>query len=88
MEFIIAKNQIDDYKNECSITFYYEDDAFPGVRKIADKVRKDVERVVSAYPRKINKKEELGEYAVIYGTVGHSPILEYCLLYTSPSPRD
>ena len=77
MEFIIAKNQIDDYKNQCSITFYYEDDAFPGVRKIADKVRKDVERVVSAYPRKINKKEELGEYAVIYGTVGHSPILEY-----------
>ena len=32
MEFIIAKNQIDDYKNECSITFYYEDDAFPPFR--------------------------------------------------------
>ena len=67
MKFVLEKN---------SVVFYEEKDAFSGVQKIADKVRKDVQRVTDAYPDKTADKERLGKYAVIYGTIGHSPILE------------
>ncbi|WP_349671835.1 glycosyl hydrolase 115 family protein [Lacrimispora sp.] len=70
-------NQISIGKN---LWFYEEEEAYSGVRKIAEKVRADIERVTSTFPPCI-KREELAGYkeeinAVIYGTVGKSPLLE------------
>lgn len=60
--------------------FYVEEEAYSGVRKIADKVREDIRRVTDAMPACINKEdlEKLNEKVdlVIYGTVDHSPMLE------------
>ncbi|MGN6712634.1 glycosyl hydrolase 115 family protein, partial [Anaerocolumna jejuensis] len=70
-------NQIRIGKN---IWFYEEEEAYSGVKKIADKVRNDIRLVTDVLPSCV-KKEEFTEQkeeidTVIYGTVDRSPILE------------
>jgi hypothetical protein len=76
MKFVLGKSTTDTLENKSSVVFYTEDTTFSGVNKIADKVRKDIERVTATCPDITSDKEELGKYAVIYGTMGHSAILE------------
>ncbi len=59
-----------------SVKFYYEEQAFSGVKKIADKVRLDVFRVTGAEPDKCGDISRLGLTAVFFGTLGNSPFLE------------
>lgn len=56
--------------------FYEESTTFPGVRKIAGKVRKDIELVTGHYPDTF-EPEKGASQVVIYGTAGHSDILDY-----------
>lgn len=56
--------------------FYREEEAFSGVNKIADKVMHDVELVFGYAPQATTEKSDLGTHAVLYGTVGHSPLLQ------------
>jgi hypothetical protein len=76
MKFIIGKSTTDIVEDKSNVIFYAEKEAFSGVHKIADKVRKDIERVTDIYPHTVSDKEQLGKYIVIYGTIGRSPILE------------
>jgi hypothetical protein len=76
MKFVMGKSTTGIIENESSVKFYTEDTTFLGVNKIADKVRRDIERVTGACPDKTGDKEALGKYAVIYGTIGYSAILE------------
>lgn len=63
-----------------SLCFYEEKEAYSGVRKIADKVRKDIELVTGVKPVSLDQKElhnlRFQVDLVIYGTVGHSPVLD------------
>lgn len=63
-----------------ALTFYEEKEAYPGVRKIAAKVRKDIERVTGGLPLALTceELEQSGSRVdlVIYGTVGRSPVLK------------
>lgn len=56
--------------------FLSEKEAFSGVRKIADKVMKDIERVFGARPTSAEESDRLASCAVIYGTIGRSSILD------------
>ncbi|MBN1647849.1 MAG: glycosyl hydrolase 115 family protein [Spirochaetales bacterium] len=56
--------------------FYREDGAWPGVSKIAGKVMEDIRRVTGFLPSESSKAKGLGKYAVIYGTLGKSPVLD------------
>jgi len=76
MKFVLGKSTTDILEITSSILFYAEKEAFSGVNKIADKVRRDIELVTDVYPNKIDDKENLGKYTVIYGTIGYSPILD------------
>lgn len=63
------------------IYFYEEKCAWPGVKKTADNVRKDIELVTGHYPERLKAEENRNkrkktEYVVLYGTVGRSPMLE------------
>jgi len=57
--------------------FYEEEEEYSGVRKIADKVRKDIKLVTDIFPPCMRRAELTGHKedinAVIYGTVGKSP---------------
>jgi len=55
--------------------FYQEDEAYSGVNKIASKVMHDVELVFGHAPQATTDRSKLGKYAILYGTVDHSPIL-------------
>lgn len=57
-------------------TFYKENSVLPGVHRIAEKVCKDIERVIDYYPEEILDKNSMSEYPVIYGTIGRSAILD------------
>ncbi len=61
---------------ENSISFYREEEAFSGVNMIADKVLKDIEAVFGAKPEVTTDRLKLKKMAVIYGTIGHSPIID------------
>ncbi|MCR4807781.1 MAG: glycosyl hydrolase 115 family protein [Lachnospiraceae bacterium] len=72
---------------EGRIAFLYEDTAFAGVKKIADKVRKDINHVFGAKPVALKPSsddwhsclvsdERRADLPVIFGTAGHSPILD------------
>lgn len=76
MQFKIEKVTKADKRIVEETIFYMEPDAYSGVRKVADKVREDVKRVVEFLPETTKKREKLGKYPVIYGTIGHSKILE------------
>jgi hypothetical protein len=56
--------------------FYQEKDAFSGVHKIAAKVMRDVELVFGVAPKAASDIAGLGAQAVLYGTVGRSPVLQ------------
>ncbi|AET60998.1 alpha-glucuronidase Gh115A [Paenibacillus terrae HPL-003] len=58
------------------LVFYKEEEALTGVVKIADKVRKDVSLVFDDMPEVTTDVAALGNYSVIYGTVGRSLVLE------------
>lgn len=55
--------------------FYEEACALPGVKRIAGLVRKDIELVTDTYPESTDVLEPGKEY-VLYGTVGHSELLD------------
>ncbi|MCT2537493.1 glycosyl hydrolase 115 family protein [Aquibacillus koreensis] len=71
MEFIINQEIL----GQGSL-FYQEEDAFSGVNKIAKKVMHDVELVFGDAPQATMDRTKLGKTAVLYGTVGHSPMLQ------------
>lgn len=54
--------------------FIYETTAYTGVNRIADLVKQDILAVTGFYPGEYIEKERC-KSLVIYGTVGHSPIL-------------
>lgn len=56
--------------------FYEEKDCFSGVKKIAARVREDMKAIFGKMPETVTEAEKLGAYAVIYGTIGNSMILE------------
>ena len=70
MKFTLSKEIL-----ENEVVFYQENEAFRGVNKIADKVRKDLGLVFDAVPTTVDSKEKLTKFAVIYGTIGRSSIL-------------
>ncbi|MDR1700726.1 MAG: glycosyl hydrolase 115 family protein, partial [Lachnoclostridium sp.] len=67
MKFTIGQKQI---------CFYYESESYTGVQKTADKVRNDIKKVTDVLPDKISKPNFLGGNAVLFGTLGRSPVLE------------
>ena len=73
---------ISNVSGKSSVKFFYGNDEFSGVVKIAEKVRLDVERVTGARPEKqVIDSEKLSdknifENAVVFGTVGKSEIIE------------
>ncbi|MCI3921131.1 glycosyl hydrolase 115 family protein [Paenibacillus sp. TRM 82003] len=71
MNFIINRNIL-----RGNAFFYREKKAFTGVVKIADKVKHDVELVFGVKPTSAEAVESLAACAVIYGTIGRSPVLE------------
>lgn len=80
MDFVINQEMLksvsaDDNTSKLGSLFYQEKEAFIGVNKIAKKVMHDVELVFSYAPQVTEDKKMLGKYAVLYGTVNHSPIL-------------
>lgn len=58
----------------CTV-FYDEDTAYPGVRRAAGYVRRDIELVTGSYP-KIFEPGQCVSHMVIYGTIGRSAILD------------
>lgn len=71
MKFLITKEML---KNNA--LFYKEKEAYSGVNKIAKRVMHDLELVFGHAPLATTDRSTLGSYAVLYGTVGHSPILQ------------
>ena len=58
-----------------SAFFLQEQEAFSGVRKIADKVARDIELVFGVRPTSAEQRDQLASCAVIYGTLDRSPAL-------------
>jgi len=81
MEFTITQEMLrnvsatNDSASMSSALFYSEEEAFSGVNKIAKKVMHDVELVFGYAPQATTDRNQLGKNAVLYGTVGHSPML-------------
>ncbi|MCR5688026.1 MAG: glycosyl hydrolase 115 family protein [Lachnospiraceae bacterium] len=77
MGFVFSEGNI----RENQIVFIYEECAYSGVRKIAGRVREDVEKVFSAKPIGV-EYADLSDtagffgYPVFFGTVGNSEILD------------
>ncbi|MBM7541279.1 glycosyl hydrolase 115 family protein [Amphibacillus cookii] len=74
MKFVINRDMLSK-DTETGALFYLEQDAFSGVNKIAKKVMGDLALVFGHAPEQTSDRAVLGKQAVIYGTVGHSPIL-------------
>lgn len=69
MEFVLkSQNEI--------VSFYYEEEAFSGVNKIADEVREDVFRVTGTKPKKVDSLADIGKIGVCFATVGKSTLLD------------
>lgn len=71
MEFKMNKEVL--RKDFC---FYREEEAFSGVNKIADKVRKDISLVFDVEPDVVMEEHNLRSLTLFYGTIGHSTILK------------
>lgn len=67
---------ISSQNSKSSVSFYNDSSEFSGVKKIAAKVMLDIQRVTDALPEEKNILEELGETAVIYGTLNKSNIIK------------
>lgn len=83
MEFIINQEMLkgvfsstNDDTSAVDALFYQEENAFSGVHKIAKKVMNDLEFTFGYAPQVTTDKKKLGKHAIIYGTLGHSPILQ------------
>ncbi len=66
---------------ENNVVFIYEDSAYPGVRRIAGRVRDDIEKVFGAKPIGVETDNfsdtaAFFSYPVFFGTVGKSELLE------------
>ena len=83
MDYVLNRNNV----KESKVSFLYEEEALSGVKRIADKVRKDISLVFDELPEAVSVKGESGlntleeqgklcEYPVIFGTIGNSPILD------------
>ncbi len=71
MNFIFNKEIL-----SSSLSFYREAEAYSGVNKIAEKVRNDISLVFGVKPEIIEDKTAFNQLMIVYGTVGHSPILD------------
>ena len=60
-------------QNVCPFTV--EEEAFEGVKRIAQKVALDFKKVCGAFPA-IQRELPKGENAVIFATLGHSPLID------------
>ncbi len=58
-----------------SPSFYLEQEAFSGVRRVCDMVRKDVQRVTGSLPPMAASACETADMVII-GTIGRSPLLD------------
>ena len=58
-----------------NLLFVCDKNELSGVRKIADKVRKDVQRITGLEPEIVNSAEE-NHPQVLFGTLGVSPLIE------------
>lgn len=56
--------------------FYREAEVYPGLAKIAHKVMKDIEAVTGELPGETEDIGKLGRFAVLYGTIGRSPVID------------
>ncbi len=77
MPFVFSTANI----KENRLVFIYEECAYPGVRKIAGRVREDIKKVFGAKPIGVeyadfNDTASFFEYPVFFGTVGTSAILD------------
>ena len=73
MNYIINRLRIETNQ----IAFLYEEEAYSGVNKIADKVRKDVSLVFDAMPERIEySADACVKYPVVFGTLGKSTNLK------------
>lgn len=68
--------EITSIDGKSSIGFYSEDNKYSGVKKIAEKVRHDVELVTGAKPEIVENLDTWNGSLVIYGTVDSSPLFE------------
>ena len=75
MEFIINQTMLEKATSSKAL-FYQEQEAFSGVNKIAKKVMHDLELVFGHAPVVTTEKDKLNSHVILYGTVGHSPILD------------
>jgi len=73
MAFTLNKQLLQDASHAL---FYMEEEAFSGVNKIAHKVMNDVSLVFGEAPKATTDFQKLSQYAIIYGTVGRSSIIE------------
>ncbi|MCR5508216.1 MAG: glycosyl hydrolase 115 family protein [Lachnospiraceae bacterium] len=79
MEFVLNRNNVSSAK----VSFLYEEEALVGVKRIADKVRKDLSLVFDVLPQAVTVKQDAGledaagqaVYPVIFGTAGKSHLL-------------
>lgn len=76
MEFTIGTVTKDKREITVPVTFYIEEEAFSGVKKVADMVREDANLVTGITPDKTSDKSCLGECPILVGTVGKSSMLE------------
>jgi hypothetical protein len=60
--------------NACPFTVEVE--AFEGVKKIAQKIAKDFEKVCGTLPQIITEISPKGKTAILFATLGHSPLLD------------
>lgn len=63
-------------KINSNVSILMEDTAFSGVKKIAEKVCLDIERVTGTVPAKINDISKAKGDVIIFGTNGRSPMLD------------
>ncbi|MBU9722354.1 MULTISPECIES: glycosyl hydrolase 115 family protein [Bacillaceae] len=75
LEYVINQTLLKNSSTTGSL-FFQEKEAFSGVNKIAKKVMHDLELVFGHAPASTTNRNNLGKTAVLYGTVGQSPILQ------------
>ncbi|MBZ4670647.1 MAG: hypothetical protein JG769_951 [Oscillospiraceae bacterium] len=73
MDFVISRTALE---NGEEALFYQEKEAFSGVNKIAGKVMHDVKLVFGASPQATYDRKKLAKNSIVYGTIGHSPVLD------------
>lgn len=76
MTFIIDSHVLQSAKASGAATLIVEKEAFSGVKKIAQKVLKDIEHVFGVAPLLTSSINDLAHTAIIAGTVDQSSILE------------